>query len=209
MRLAVLGATGKTGILLVEQALAAGHDVAALVRTPSRMSVQHPRLKLVQGDAMEAGKVAQTITGADAVLNALGHVKGSPENLQTVVIGHVIDAMRQQGIRRLVTLTGGGVRHPKDQPKFVDHIFKFLLSMLAGKVLADGERYIEMVRKSGLDYVVVRAPRLYDGPHTGNYKAGYVGKESGTKLSRANLAEFMLQQVTDKRWLCDMPIVTE
>jgi putative NADH-flavin reductase len=210
MKLAILGATGKTGIEAVKQALDLGHHVNALVRTPSKLTITHPNLTVIQGDAMNSADVQKTLQGVDAVINALGHVKGSPDNLQTVVIEHVINAMKANNVKRLVTLSGGGVRFPGDKPKFIDHVFKFLLSVMSPKVLADGERHIEILKKSNVEWVVVRGPRLTDNAHTGRYKVGMIGDEGmSTQCSRANVADFMLKCVSDNKWVGKGPFISE
>jgi len=209
MKIAILGATGKTGIEVVKQALQAGYQVNALVRTPSKLGMTHANLTTIQGDAMNAADVAKSLHGVDAVVNALGHVKGSPDDLQTVVIEHVLTAMKTHNIKRLVTLSGGGVRLRGDKPKFVDHFFKYLLSVLSPKVLKDGERHIEVLKKSNVELVVVRGPRLNDNPH-GHYKVGMIGDEGmSTQCSRANVADFMLKCTTDNQWVGKGPFITE
>jgi putative NADH-flavin reductase len=210
MKLAVFGGTGKTGLEVVRQAVAQGHEVTALARTPSRMTISSPHLTVLQGDAMNAEDVKRTVQGTDAIINALGHVKGSPPDLQTVVINNILAAMAYHNVRRLVTLSGGGVRFPDDRPKFIDHVFKFLLSVMSPKVLKDGERHVEVLRQSAVDWVVVRGPRLTDGPHTGSYKVGNIGDPGmSTQCSRANVADFMLKCTTDITWLCKGPFISE
>lgn len=94
MKLAVFGATGRTGLPLVRQALAKGYKVKALVRTPSKLTIQDERLELVQGDAMNAADVERTIEGTDAVLSVLDHSKGSPDDLQTVATRSALSSRR-------------------------------------------------------------------------------------------------------------------
>ncbi len=207
MKLAILGASGKTGIPLVQQALEGGHHVVALVRTPSKLPIQHANLTVIQGDAMNADDTDKAIQGVDAVVNALGHVKGSPENLQVTVITNVLKSMEKHKVKRLITLTGAGVRDPQDKPKVIDHVFGFLLKMVSGKVLEDSAAYINLVRQSKTDWTVIRGPRLTEGEHTGKAKMGYVGAESGTSISRADLAELMLKQLTDSTYVKKAPAV--
>ncbi|MCU0497636.1 MAG: SDR family oxidoreductase [Anaerolineae bacterium] len=208
MKIAVFGASGRTGIPLVQQALAAGHEVRALVRTPSKMTIQHERLTLIQGDIMDAACVAQTIAGTEAVINVIGHVKGSPDNLQTQATENIMAAMKQHRIRRLISLTGAGVRAPEDQPKLLDKFAGFMLKLLSPKVINDGERFTQLIRNSDLDWIIVRGPVLTEGPHTGKYKVGFVGKDSGFKISRADVADFMLKLLQDNRYLKQLPVVT-
>lgn len=208
MKLTIFGASGRTGRHLVRAALAAGHDVTAFVRNPATFDLSDPRLRVVQGDSADANAVARAVQGADAVLSALGPVKGSPKDLLITAQHHIVSAMQAAGVRRFVALTGAGVRDAQDQPKLIDHIFGFLLKLTAADVLQDSINGVERVRASSLDWIVVRAPRLTDGPALGRWRVGYVGKESGTQISRADLAAFMLQQVTDDTWLRKMPMIS-
>ena len=209
MKLAIFGATGRTGIPLVKQALAAGYDVTALVRTPEKMPIKDARLTLVQGDAMNATDVDKVVQGADAVLSALGQTKNSPLNMQTVSTRNIIAAMKKYGVKRLVSLTGAGVDAPQDKPKLPNHLIKFLLKVLSGKVLKDAEGHAEVIRNSDLDWVIVRGPMLNEGPHTGKYRVGWVGINTGTRISREDVADFMLRQVTDTSHLQQAPMISD
>lgn len=208
MKLAVFGASGRTGRPLVEQALAEGHTVRALVRDPANLTVEHERLELVQGDAADAAAVTGTVEGTDAVVSTLGHTKTSAKDIQTVATRHIVAAMKAHGVARVVSLTGAGVRDPHDRPKFVDRTFGLLLAIFARDVICDAEEHAAVLRGSGLGYVIVRGPRLSDGPRTGVYRVGYVGKDSGTQISRADVADFMLKQLEDESRLGKAPIIS-
>lgn len=208
MRITIFGASGRTGKHLVEQALAAGHTVVALVRSPEKLALRHERLTIVKGDAGNAAAVEQAIAGSDVVVSALGHVKGSPADIQTVATRHIIAAMERHGVRRLVSLTGAGVRAPQDQPKLIDRIIKFALATLSGDVLRDAESHVELIRRSNLDWIIVRGPMLTDAPRAGSYRVGWVGVGTSPRIARADLADFMLAQASDSRYLRQMPMVS-
>jgi putative NADH-flavin reductase len=209
MNVTVLGASGRTGRLVVDEALAAGHRVTAFVRDPAKLNITHDRLKCVKGDSAHLAQVREAVKGADVVISALGPVKGSPKDLLVTAQRNIIEAMKQEGVRRYVALTGAGVRDAQDQPKLVDHIFGFLLKLTAGDVLKDSADGVDVVRSSDRDWIIVRAPRLVDGPKTGKFRVGYVGAESGTQISRADLAAFMVQQAAGGGlWVHKMPMVS-
>lgn len=207
MNLAVFGASGRTGIPLVTQALAAGHHVTALVRNPAKFTIRHDCLRTIQGDVLDAAKVAETIKGAEVVISVIGHVKGSPADMQTVATRHMIAAMNTYGVRRIITLTGGGVRDPHDQPTVMDRGIRLLLKLLAGKVLEDGVRHTELVRQSGLMWTVVRGPVLTEGPRTNAYRVGYVGTAGRPQVSREDVADFILKQVTSAEYVNKAPML--
>lgn len=209
MKLAIFGATGRSGKPVVEQALQAGHEVVALARTPSKLAIQNPKLTVIQGDAMNAADVDKVVQGSDAVISVIGQTKGSPRNTQTVAITNIIAAMNKYGVQRLVSLTGAGVDDPHDRPKFANHLIKLALKLLSGHVLQDAENHAEAIRKSNLDWVIVRGPMLNEGPLTGNYRAGWVGVNTGSRISRADLADFILKQTTDTTYLRQAPVVSD
>jgi putative NADH-flavin reductase len=208
MKLAIFGATGRTGRPLVQQALEAGHQVVALVRTPDKMTMTHERLQLIQGDALTATDVARVVQGADAVISVLGQSKHSPPDLQTVSMGHIVAAMQTYQVRRLVSLTGAGVDTPQDRPRFSNHLIKLALKMLSGQVLKDAQQHARIIAESDLDWVIVRGPMLTEGPHTGSYRVGWVGVNTSARIARADVADFLLKQVTDTTYLHQMPMVS-
>lgn len=209
MKLAIFGATGRTGTPLVQQALAAGHEVIALVRTPSKLSIQHDKLTVIQGDAMNAVDIEKAVQGADAVLSVLGQSKDSPKDTQTVATKNIIAAMEKYGVKRLVSLTGAGVDAPEDRPKLSNHLIKFALKTLSGHVLQDGENHAALIRNSDLDWVLVRGPMLNEGPHTGAYRVGWVGVNTGARISRADVADFILKQASDTTYLRKAPMISD
>ncbi len=208
MRLAIFGATGRTGRPLVEQALAAGYDVVALARTPAKLPLSDARLTVIQGDATDPAAVAAVVRGADAVISVLGQSAGSPPDLQTVAMRHIVAAMRQHGVKRLVSLTGAGVDAPQDRPTLLNHLIKLALRLLSGRVLRDALGHAAVIEQSGLDWTIVRAPMMTDGPRAGSYRVGWVGVNTGPRVARADVAAFLLAQVTDTTYLRQMPMVS-
>ncbi len=208
MRILVFGASGRVGRPLVEQALEAGHEVTAFVRDPARLPVEHGRLRVVKGDVTDAAAVEGAVAGQDAVFSVLGHAKGAPKDVQTRGIRNIVATMKRHGVRRLVSLTGAGVRDPEDSPKLFDKVIVAVLKLVQRDVLEDGVRHAEVIKGSGLEWVIVRGPMLTEGEKTGEYRVGYVGKDSGSKISRADLADFMLGQLADDMHLGRMPMVS-
>ena len=209
MRIALFGATGATGRRLMEQGLAAGHEVTAFVRDPARVTTRHDRLKIVQGDVRDPEAVEAAIIGQDAVISALGQTRSRPstKDVMTVAAEHIVAAMRKHGVRRLVTLVGAGVAFPQDRPSRPGQVMSALLKLLAGDVLADAERDAQIIQASDLDWVIVRVPRLSEAPAKGAYRTGYQRPGFGA-ISRDDVADFMLKQVTDDTYLREAPIVS-
>jgi putative NADH-flavin reductase len=208
MKIVVFGASRGVGLNVVEQALQAGHTVTAFVRTPSKFTLQHPNLSVCQGDSMDADAVETAIAGQDAVISALGPTRPPVRGMMETSAKNIVAAMKKHGVRRLVSTTGAGVRQPEDQPKLADHFIGFLLNLLAKDVVLDSAANVNVIQNSDLDWTVVRYPRLNDGTHTRQYRVGYVSKGSGTQLSRADAADFVLKELTEEKWLRKLPLVS-
>lgn len=206
MRLALFGATGRTGRLVVERALAAGHELIALARAPERLAPAE-RLTVVVGDATDPSAVAQTVDEADAIVSTLGHARGSPPDLLQTWARRCVQAMRKRGVRRVVVLTGAAVRAPGDQPSLPHRAARALVRLLAPTVLRDSEEMVAILRSSGLDWTIVRAPRLTDGSLTGRWSAGPL-RSGGFRATRADVAAFMVEEAAASRWLHQLPVVT-
>lgn len=213
MRIAVFGGTGRTGVPVVQQALERGHEVRALARSAAKAAAVLPAggtaLTTVEGDLLDPAAVAEVVAGTDVVVQVAGPGRGSPSDLQQRAIAAVLAGMREHGVRRLVTLTGAGVRIPEDRPKLADTLIVRVMQLAAGKVLADSGASVDAVRTSDRDWTVVRAPRLTEGTARGNWRvAPIVGPDSGTQLARADLATFLLDTAESDAHLHAFPVVS-
>lgn len=205
--IALFGATGKTGSRALTRLLDAGFTVHALARDTSKLEARDG-LTVVQGDVRDAAAVDEVVQGADAVLSLFGQVKGSSHTLQTDGTRGIVDAMKKHGVTRIVTLSGGGLRAEKDQPGVPDKIIRGLLKLLSGHVLKDAEGHLEVLKESGLDWTVVRGPRLTENPGVGSYRVSWVGVDASTQISRDDLADFILTQIDDDTYVHQMPFVS-
>lgn len=209
MRLAIFGATGKTGHHLVRKALERGHEVTGLARTPSKLTIQHQDLTIVQGDVRFADVVSFVIKDADGVISAIGPTPNSPEDLMARAAENIISAMREHGVERLIWSTGAGVQAEKDQPTFMHKAINFLLKTFSRSVLENSKRGAELVQNRDLKWTIARAPMLTDQPGSNNFYVGYVGPEMGRTLSRENFADFMLDLAESDDWLRQMPAASD
>jgi putative NADH-flavin reductase len=208
MRVVVFGASGATGRQLVEQALAGGYQVTAFVRHVSRLDTESARLTVVAGDVSEAAVVAAAIAGHDGVICALGAATPLHRD-RTLVEGvrHIVDAMERSGVRRLVYLSFLGVREGRRQLSLVG---RYLVApLLLRNVVADHEAKERIIRRSILDWVIVRPPRLTNGVRRGSYRSGVdvAATSAIPRISRADLAEFMLRQLHGNTYVRKAPAV--
>jgi len=206
--IALFGGSGKTGQPFLEKALEAGYRVKALARTPSKIPQQSKQLEVIPGDVLNAKDVQRTVKGADVVVSLFGHVKGSPKWLQSDGTFHIISAMEAESLQKIISLSGGGLPFEKDQPKFADKMIRGIMKIAAAKMLNDAERHAEILKDSGLDWVIVRGPRLTTEPEKGKYRVGWVGVNASTSIGREDLADFLLQQVESDQFIHQMPFVS-
>jgi putative NADH-flavin reductase len=203
MKIIIFGSTGSIGAHLVKQALDAGHTVTAFVRNPARLQIKHHNLLTAQGDLMDAGSVVKATKGHDAVLCAIG--SGRKGNVRSQGTLHVIQAMEQTGVKRLVCETTLGAGDSRGNLNF---FWKYIMfGMLLREAYADHEKQEAYIMRSNLDWTIVRPAAFTDGPHTGVYHHGFSAdaKNVTLKISRADVADFMLKQLSDNRYLRKTP----
>lgn len=208
MRLTIFGASGQTGICLVAQALELGHSVTAFVRNPASIATRHENLDVVAGDVADADAVARVINGQDVVLLALGVKMGVADQVCTVATANVVPAMQEFGVRRLINIGGMGTGAARDQLSAFGKFVAGGLRMLDRHAFRDKESQEVLIRNSDLDWVNVCPPWLTNGPHTGVYQFGCDLRPPVTaKISRADVADFMLKQVMDATFVGKNPIL--
>lgn len=198
MKIAVFGATGDTGRNIVEQALAAEHQITVLVRDPARLSDASKKAKIIVGDVLDPLKVQETISGADAVAVSLGSRGDSPENTVSEGTKNIITAMKRHHVKRLVVVTSLGLGDSKNQ---VPRAFKLVMKTVMRKIMADKERQEIFVQGSGLDWVIVRPGELTNEPPSGEYTFGIDSSIMAGKVSRADVADFVLRNLSDDQFL--------
>jgi putative NADH-flavin reductase len=207
MNVIVFGASGATGRELVKQGVAQGHSVTAFVRNPSKFDIQHPGIRVHKGDVVDRAAVERAIQGQDEVMCALGGSSLLRRNSGFVVgVHNIVLAMEQAGVRRLVYLSNDGVRDAHSQ---MNAFRRCLLSILLRNVAADHELNETMIKQSHLEWTIVRPPILTKGERTGSYRSGdHVQPRSFfPRISRADVAQFMLKQLSDHTFLHGTPAV--
>src|SRR5687768_7083009 len=200
MKLLILGGTGKTGQQLVTRALEQQHDVTVLVRDPSKLQVKHEKLRVIEGNVLDKDVLLKALKGQDVVLSALGKGKSlRSSNLISNATGTLITAMNETGIKRLIFESGFGAGETFKDANFLQRIiFRTFLNNIYGDK-ANGEK---MIRSSSLDWTLVYPVVLTNGPFTGKYQVGEKLPMKGMpKISRADVADFMLRQLDTKEYL--------
>jgi putative NADH-flavin reductase len=205
MKLTVFGASGGTGSQVVSQALGTGHDVVAVVRDPARLPISHQNLTVLVADVMRPADIAEAVAGRDAVISALGHSQRKQERktasptLLADSAHSITTAMRNTGSRRLIMVSASGPFPDKGDGPLLRYVAKPLLGRTVfAAVWRDLVAMEEVVRSSGLDWTILRPPRLTEKPLTGRYRTREgMNLRRGLLVSRADLAHLALTVAGD------------
>ena len=208
MNILIVGASRGIGRQLVEQALAAGHSVTALARHPERLAIEHERLRKVQGDILDSGSLSGAMAGQDAVCCAIGvSIPWEQPGVFSKGTERLLQAMKGNAVRRLVCVTGIGAGDSKGHGGFLYDCIAFPL--LLKSVYADKDRQEALIRAADVDWTIVRPGFLSNGPLTRRYRVltDLSGVTAGW-ISRADVAHFMVEELSANRYLRQTPLVT-
>jgi putative NADH-flavin reductase len=206
MNILVFGASGRTGRELVKKALSLNHRVTAFVRNPAKINVSHENLKIIQGDIINSESVEQAVAGHDAVLSTLGAASPFKYDHSVVEgIGNIVKAMEKTDGRRLIYMSAINVEESRSNAGL---IIKFLAPILLRTESAGHEARERIIKRSALDWTIVRPAALTNGPSK-PYRRGENVKANGisASISRVDVADFMIQQLTDNTFLGKAPII--
>ena len=209
MNIAIFGASGATGTLLTQRCLAAGHRVTALLRTPEKFPLRD-RIRVIQGSPFDLDTDSQTIEGADVVLSALGANSLKKEDVLERAVPQILDAMRQTAaqpkpVRRIIVLGSAGALSTAldKQPAYRRWIVENIVNktLLKWPVASQVSQYANLAA-SNLDWTMVMPPMLTNTPAHGSYRIdGEALPRNGTRISREDIADFMMQQLDSPRWI--------
>jgi putative NADH-flavin reductase len=208
MNILIVGATRGIGRQLLEQALASGHSVTALVRDPQRLTTQHERLRVIKGDILDAESVARAMAGQDAVCCTIGvKVPWPPVTVFSEGTRNLLQAMKKTGVRRLICVTGIGAGDSRGHGGFLYDCL--VRPVLFRTVYADKDRQESLIKASEVDWTIVRPGFLTNGPLTKNYRmlTDMTGVTAGW-ISRADVAHFFLTELESKQHLRQTPLLT-
>ena len=202
MKIAIFGASGRTGILTVYQALNKGHLVTAFARKPSSVTIQHKNLRVVQGDILEYEKVKQAVEGQDVIISALGVESRKPTTVLSEGTRNILRAMEECKVSRFICMSSAGILGNDAGILFG----KIIMPLFLKQVFIDKVRQMKIIQETNLDWVIVRPTGLTDAPKTGKYKIT-MGSPVSRKIPRADVSDFMLKLMTDKQYDHQMPAI--
>jgi uncharacterized protein YbjT (DUF2867 family) len=188
MKILIFGASGRTGRCVVRYA--GGHE-----------------LVLFEGDVLHAELVDAAMVGVQAVISVLGHVKGSARDMQTHGMENIAASMKRRGVRRIVSLTGTGVRRPDDKITFIDRLLNIGVGVFDPARVQDGKMHAAVLESSGLDYTILRVLKLTNGGPKNNWQL----TEHGPTLpltSREDVARAIIEIIDSDSFVGKMPMLS-
>ena len=206
MKLLVIGGTGRTGRELIKQGLDKGHVITAVVRKPKKIKYSHPNLIILKGNVLIPECLEKAFQGQDAVLSALGHKQFF---IKTTILSrgteNIISAMTKNEVKRFICITSLGINDSKFKLGLYYTLFTIPLILLF--YFIDKSKQEKLIMKSNLDWTIIRPGQLTNGKKRTNYKHGLtVGNYILTKMiSRASVADFMLNQLDDQTYIRKTP----
>jgi len=198
MKILVFGATGKTGKLVVQQALENGFDVTAFVRDTSKVLISHPKLNVVKGDVMISSTIDPVMKGHDAVICCLGMPASKPGELRSKGTRHIVESMKRSGVAKFICQTSLGYADSKQILANTSFFFKrIIVPLLLKKTFDEHELQESIIKQTKLSWTIARPGNMTDGKLTGNYKTGFLSDDRSikVKISRADTAHFLVRQL--------------
>ena len=208
MNLVVFGASGGTGQEIIKQALEQGHEVTAFVRDPTKLQIKDSRLHIIEGDVLkDQPAIASAIAGNDAIICALG-VANSFKSAGLIAgsLAAIVPAAKRHDVRRLVLISAFSVG---DSSRNAPLVPRLMYRLLLGDIYRDKKAGEDIVKASGLNWTIIHPVMLTTGPKTGTYRNGErLALHGIPKISRADVAHFVLAQLIDKTFLRKTAVIS-
>jgi putative NADH-flavin reductase len=208
MKITVIGASQGIGLELLNIALEANNEVTALVRNPDKLKITNPKLKIVEGNILDMESVNAVTSGQDAICVCIGiPPTRKPLNLFSQGTANVIAAMGQQQNQKLIAVTGIGAGDSKGHGGFFYD--RVLNPLLLSTIYDDKNRQEAIIKTSNVEWLIVRPGFLTNGPRTGKYRVidDITGVTAG-KISRLDVADFILKQISTPTYFGKTPLLT-
>ena len=209
MRVLIIGASKGIGLKTTRQALDAGHGVRALARSANAIAVSSPSLEKIPGDALKPEDVEAALAGVDVVIQTLGVGLGDlfrPVHLFSDATRVLISAMRKQGVKRLICVTGFGAGDSRASNSCLQQL---PFQIVFGRAYDDKTLQEKIIKESGLDWTIARPGVLTSGPRTGRYRILTEASQWRNRIiSRADVAEFLVRQIGYGMYTGKTPVLT-
>jgi len=200
VRIAVIGANGGIGSKVVELGLNKGFHITAIVRDPSRITITHPELEVVQCDILKKERIAGVLSGQDVIVSAIGSNSLKETVLYSKGVENIIASMQDNDVKRGLFVSASGLEVNPTHSFLIRFATKHILQRILRNMYTDLTRMEAIIKRSNIDWTIVRPPRLTDQPVTGKYREA-VNKilDNPKTISRANVAHYIVDHLMDAR----------
>ncbi|MED3078470.1 SDR family oxidoreductase [Bacillus wiedmannii] len=205
-KIAILGANGKAGKFLVNEALEKGYQVKILTRNSNNMTITNENLETIIGDARDFSSIRELLQGCQAVINAVGQPKNESYIFSTVT-KHILEAMKEFEIKRYILISGGSLDVTGDQKGIVNKIGATLFKAFLSKMMQDKYKELQTIQGSDVDWTIVRLPFVMEGKSIGNIKESLVDMP-GIKIQNSDIAPFVIKQINSERYVGKCPFIS-
>lgn len=205
-KIAILGANGKAGKFLVNEALEKGYKVKILTRNSNYTGITNKNLEVIIGDARNYSSIRKLLKGCRAVINAVGQPKNESYIFSTVT-KHILEAMKEFEIKRYILISGGSLNVTEDQKGIINKIGATLFKLFLPKMMQDKYEELQIIQSSEVDWTIVRLPFVLEGDGIGNIKESLVDMP-GIKIQNGDIAPFVIKQINSERYVGKCPFIS-
>ncbi|PKJ54563.1 SDR family oxidoreductase [Bacillus sp. SN10] len=205
-KIAILGANGKAGKILVNEALEKGYQVKILTRNSTNTERINKNIETIIGDARNFSTIQDLLQGCSAVINAVGQPKNESYIFSTVT-KHILEAMKESKIKRYILISGGSLNVTGDQKRMVNKIGATLFKLFLPKMMQDKYKELQIIQNSEVDWTIVRLPFVIEGNGIGNIKESLVDMP-GIKIQNGDIAPFVIKQINSDRYVGKCPFIS-
>jgi nucleoside-diphosphate-sugar epimerase len=208
MKLCVFGAGGRTGVEVVKYAHSQGFEVVAFVHSDTSRAYFPESVIIQKGDVMDYESVEKALRGSDVVISVLGHVRGTDPLMQTTGITNIVRAMRKNGIKRILSLTGTGARVEGDKPSVIDRFLNVVIKVIDPNRIRDGLHHVRVLEESGLDFTIVRVLKLSNSNKEPKEYVLTDGGPAELQTSRKKVARVLVDLIHETKHTSKQPIIS-
>ncbi|WP_242309727.1 SDR family oxidoreductase [Bacillus cereus group sp. BfR-BA-01524] len=205
-KIAILGANGKVGKFLINEALEQGFQVKILTRNSKNMPINNENIEVIIGDARDFSSIQELLQGCRAVINAVGQSKNESYIFSTVT-KHILKVMKEYEIKRYILISGGSINVVGDQKGIVNKMGANLFKLFLPKMMQDKYKELQILQSSDVDWTVVRLPFVIEGNGIGNIKESLVDMP-GIKIQNGDIAPFVIKQINSKLYVGKCPFIS-
>lgn len=205
-KIAILGANGKAGKILVNEALEKGYQVKILTRNSTNTEKINENIETIIGDARNFSTIQDLLQGCSAVINAVGQPKNESYIFSTVT-KHILEAMKESKIKRYILISGGSLNVTGDQKGIVNKIGATLFKLFLPKMMQDKYKELQIIQNSEVDWTIVRLPFVIEGNGIGSIKESLVDMP-GIKIQNGDIAPFIIKQINSDRYVGKCPFIS-